>query len=225
MAALDRFVTEAQFSGASTAWSIGSIPLGDDGRDGRWMRYEEAVADVFSDRPLRAVCLYDATATPLVTRSSVERTHHTLDGRWIDRTNNFVPPVAENLWPVRAPDFALLNPSPREVRAAIDELFAGSVSSDRLQDLRLVGSELASNALVHGTPPTETCIWIEPATCVIRTRDSGAKTIDVFADLRPGHGGAHGGFGLRAVGQLADAVCISNDRRGVTVEACLQLHE
>ena len=55
MAALDKFLVDAMSSGASTAWSIGSIPFAGDSRDTGWVRYEAAVNDIFAGQPLRAV--------------------------------------------------------------------------------------------------------------------------------------------------------------------------
>ena len=79
MAALNNFVDNAQQSGAAGAWSIGAIPLRADGRDARWLQYEEAVDEIFFNRPLRAVCLYDADSP-----SSRRSTDAPVPGRELD---------------------------------------------------------------------------------------------------------------------------------------------
>ena len=219
MAALEKFLVDAMSSGASTAWSIGSIPFAGDSRDTRWVRYEEAVNDIFADRPLRAVCLYDAIATPLELRHSVASTHHAVDGRWTGETKDLT--VSYDLLPLRLPDCVLVNPSPSNVRAAFGTLLGDSIDVDVRNDIRLVGSELTSNAITHGSLPYTVKIWMEGAFVVLQVRDSGAAGLDPYADLRPFAGGAHGGFGLWTVGQLADAVHISTDGHSTTVTAAI----
>ena len=219
MAQLDRFVGDALTSGAPTAWSIGSIPLGGDRADIGWIRYEGAVTTLFADHALRAVCLYDAAATPSAVRDSVHRTHQSVDGEWISAHHEILAALSDDLCPLRAADLTLFDAEPRAVRAAIDVLFADLSSTGSVADLRLVATELVTNALVHGIPPAEVRIWRDGPVWVLQVRDTGTSEIDAYADLRRCTGGAHGGFGMFTVGQLADAVHIARDARGNTVTA------
>ena len=221
MTALDKFLSDALTSGASSAWSVGSIPLDGGSSNSRWMRYEAAVANVFAERPLRAVCLYDASTTPLALRSSIGHAHDTLDGAWKNDGPGESTPPTSDFCPSRTPDLILADAQPSEARAAIDGVFADHVSSEALSALRLIATELTTNAMVHGTPPARVRIWKEGDACVIEVHDAGAGPIDVYADLRPCAGGAHGGFGLWIVGQLADAVHISAGERGTAVAALI----
>ena len=210
MTALHSFLANANSGGASTAWSIGAIPLGNDGRDHRWLRYEEAVQEIFADQPLRAVCLYDAVATPFDVRAGVERTHHSLGGLWDDHSEALSPTVVvAETSPSRAADVVLYEPTPREARAACRAAFGAVIADTAVSDLELVCSELTTNAVVHGTPPVQLCVWLEPTVCIVQVSDAGTGSIDRFADLRSCLGGSHGGFGLWTIGQLAHSVEIS----------------
>lgn len=216
MSALNSFVDDAMSTGAPAAWSIGAIPLTGDGRDARWIRYEDAVVALFADRPLRAVCLYDAHTTPKGIRGGVLRSHQSVVGDWMDADGAAVE-TAPVPWPGREPDLLVTGASSSEVRASLRRGFERSVSSESLADLLLVASELVTNASRHGAPPVETRAWHESATFVLQVRDAGSALIDEYADLRPCTAGAHGGFGLFVVGQIADSVNIDRHADGNTI--------
>lgn len=217
MKALNRFVDDALTTGASSAWSIGAIPFTGDGRDGRWIRYEDAVLALFADRPLRAVCLYDAHTTPKGIRDGVLRSHQSVVGDWVDSPGAAVETPPAPPWPSRKPDVVVTGAVSSEVRESLRRGFERSVSSESLADLLLVATELVSNATRHGAPPVETRAWHESASLVLQVRDAGTAVIDEYADLRPCTGGAHGGFGLFVVGQLADSVDTDRHEEGNTV--------
>ena len=206
MVALDRFVTAAEASGAASVWSIGAIPLRADGRDVRWMHYEEAVNDIFVDRPLRAVCLYDARETPACLRRDVERTHESLIGDWARRDGNDLPADLVVPFPTRRSDLIIRDPTPAVARAEVERLMGWRVSRQLLSDLQLVASEVVTNAVVHGASPAKFEAWHEADGCALRVTDSGPGGVDRYAHLRPLQGGPRGGFGLFTVGQLADSV-------------------
>ena len=222
MSALDKFVDDAMASGAPSAWSIGSLPIdGGCGHSG-WMRYEEAVASVFANRPLRAVCAYDAATTPIELWPSIRHSHQPVDG---DRAALGADQslVSYDLCPPRAPDLVLADAPAQAVRDGIDSLFGASPPSERLADFRLVASELITNAFIHGASPRGVRVWKDGSSCVLQVHDAGTSPIDVYADFKPCAGGAEGGFGLWTVGQLSDAVHIAHDDLGNTVTALIRL--
>ncbi|MCU1396371.1 MAG: transcriptional regulator [Ilumatobacteraceae bacterium] len=227
MAALHAFMSGAQRSGATAVWSIGAIPLANDGRDHRWVRYEEAVLAMFADQPLRAVCLYDALTTPPAVRDGIDRAHQMLDGEWHDHDQPSEGALAdveiEPLLPAHPPDLALNDFTPRSARRALDAGFAPHLSDASMADLQLICSELATNAVLHGEPPVAMRVWIGPTGCVVQVSDGGSTTIDPYAELRPCAGGAHGGFGLWTVGQIADSVTIVRTEHGNAVTVSLPL--
>ena len=218
MTALHSFVADAGARGAPSFWSIGAIPLEHDGRDHRWVRYEAAVSTIFAGLALRAVCLYDSVRTPVSLWEGIERAHDRCDGVWTsDGTTRFDHHLAMDEVPFREPDLFMRDPEPRDVRTAVQRAVADTVSENYLADLLLVCSEVASNAVVHGTRPVEVALWREPAGCFVQVCDSGTQPIDPIADLRPRAGGAHGGFGLWTVGQLGDILEIATTPSGHAV--------
>lgn len=206
MASLDRFVTAAEASGASSAWSIVAIPLRADGRDERWMRFEEAINTIFARRPLRAVCLYDAEQTPAHLRHHVGRTHQSLNGDWERRDGDDSPVDIVVPFPTRRSDLIIRDPTPAVARAAVESLMGSSVGLALIVDLQIVASELVTNAIVHGAAPAVFEVWHEADGCALRVTDRGPGGVDRYAHFRPPQVGPHGGFGLFTVGQLADSI-------------------
>jgi anti-sigma regulatory factor (Ser/Thr protein kinase) len=206
MAALSRFVTAAEDSGAAAAWSIGAIPLRADGRDVRWMHFEAAVNEIFHHRPLRAVCLYDAEQTPVQLRHDVERTHESVAGEWTHRTGDDSPVDVVVPFPSRPSDLTVRDPTPAVARAALEDLMGSRVSPALITDLQIVASELVTNAILHGAAPVLYEVWHEADGCAMRVTDRGPGGVDRFAHFRLPQVGPQGGFGLFTVGQLADSV-------------------
>jgi anti-sigma regulatory factor (Ser/Thr protein kinase) len=222
MAALDRFVTAAEASGAASAWSIGAIPLRADGRDVRWIHYEEAVNEIFVHRPLRAVCAYDATRTPAYLRHDVGRTHESLIGDWTHREDD--SPVDSVVpFPTRGSDLIIRDPTPAVARAALERLLGSCVSPVLIMDLQIVASELVTNAVVHGASPAVFEVWHEADGCALRVTDRGPGGVGRYAHLRPLQAGPHGGFGLFTVGQLADSVEFSRQDDTTVVSVYMAL--
>ena len=209
MATLHDFVGAALDDGATTAWSIGTIPFDGTPRDRRWLRYEHAVDDVLGHVPLRAVCTYDIATTPAALLAAARRAHQ--------------PSVAP-LPPVEAafelpPVLALTVEDVTSARRSIEAAFADAVDADALGDLLLVTSELLTNAVRHGAPPIGVRAWRTPGEAVIEVVDHGTGWPDRYPDLRPNRGTAAGGYGWWLIGQLADAVEVSrrDERTTVTV--------
>lgn len=78
-------------------------------------------------------------------------------------------------------------------------LHTGALGSDQRDDAVLMVSELLTNALVHGIGEISLRIDAEGDTVRVEVSDQGA--VKVEPSPTPG---AHGGWGLRIVDQLAD---------------------
>ncbi len=89
----------------------------------------------------------------------------------------------------------------RVLRAGVHQVVHGprSVSGP----VALVASELATNALRHGTPPATVTLRHGVATYVLDVADGAVDAVPVLAARRPL---GEGGFGLYVVGRLADEV-------------------
>jgi anti-sigma regulatory factor (Ser/Thr protein kinase) len=73
------------------------------------------------------------------------------------------------------------------------------LGSQRREDAALLVSELVTNALVHGIGTITLRIDVEPAALRVEVSDEG--NVALAPSPTPG---AHGGWGLRIVDQLAD---------------------
>jgi anti-sigma regulatory factor (Ser/Thr protein kinase) len=92
----------------------------------------------------------------------------------------------------RSPD------STRTARRLVHE-HATTLGSQRREDATLLVSELVTNALVHGIGTITLRIDVEPAVLRVEVSDEG--NVALPPSPTPG---AHGGWGLRIVDQLAD---------------------
>ncbi|CAM5337895.1 non-specific serine/threonine protein kinase OS=Streptomyces tendae OX=1932 GN=GUR47_31310 PE=3 SV=1 [Streptomyces tendae] len=90
--------------------------------------------------------------------------------------------------------------------------------TDRLDDITLCVSELATNALLHGAPPgREYCVSLTLDGSVIRlaVRDSGDRQFDI--DLREADPEACSGRGLQLASEVADDMGVTQEVVGKSV--------
>ncbi len=114
------------------------------------------------------------------------------------------------------------------VRAARERLradLASRCSDSRLEDARVVVSELVANSLRHATPLDDQKIAVgwtfEPDVVRLTVTDGGSPT-SVPSQRRPGEL-AVGGRGLKIVQSLATRWGVQDEERGTTVWAELSL--
>jgi serine/threonine-protein kinase RsbW len=86
----------------------------------------------------------------------------------------------------------------RELRSALHEaltghpLAAGESLGDVPERMALVATELATNAMVHGRPPTEVRLLRSGDYFVLDVADHDLSTVPELADTRPLHAGGRG---------------------------------
>lgn len=205
MTQLHRFVVDALDAGAPAVWSLGALRLDGSAADDAWARYEHAVNAVLPDVPLHAVCAFDLASTPARALGGVLASHGQVHGAELAEValHHAVPPLATVGVPDGAPLLDLDVGTARTARAATADALAGAVPEDTIERLRLVVSELATNALRHGRPPVRLLLWRTDRAVVVQVRDGGPGIADPFAELRPPRLGSGGGRGLNIVAQLA----------------------
>jgi anti-sigma regulatory factor (Ser/Thr protein kinase) len=86
----------------------------------------------------------------------------------------------------------------RSARGALDEI-AAELSGRQLEDARLLVSELASNAVRHGSGEIKLDLHVEEGDLCVAVEDQGRKQPRM---RKPN--GSDGGYGLRMVDALAD---------------------
>ncbi|MET8900530.1 ATP-binding protein [Streptomyces sp. NPDC004538] len=125
-------------------------------------------------------------------------------------------------WPLvplsRARRFPRSRASVRDARAFVREVVTDWGHIDRLDDITLCVSELATNALLHGVPPgREYCVSLALEGSVIRlaVRDSGDRHLNIDgpeADLD-----VCSGRGLRLAREVADDLGVTQEVVGKIV--------
>lgn len=88
--------------------------------------------------------------------------------------------------------------------------------AERVEALALAASELATNAVVHGSGSGTLSMWEEPGAVVLELHDDGRLADPLTGRLRP-PAGQEGGAGLYLVNQLADLVQLRSGPEGTTV--------
>lgn len=113
--------------------------------------------------------------------------------------------------------------SVRDTRAFVRQVLTGWGHTDRLDDITLCVSELATNALLHGVPPgREYCVSLTLDGSAIRlaVRDSGDRQLDI--DVREADPGACSGRGLRLAREIADNMGVVQEVVGKSVWVVLK---
>lgn len=216
MRALHDFTEQATRSGASRVWAFGRIEFDDD--DLRWRRYEAAVDDVLGHLPFVGMCLYDARQVEPDVLDMARRTHRRAD-RPATATATATVVAGSPRWLPSEPPVQVVDATEvAAARAAAGDLGrAAGLGDARLDELRIVTSELATNATRHGAPPATVHLWIRPGEVVVQVSDHGPGIDDPWPELRPPARTSIGGLGLWIVGQLADRLHIERTATAQTV--------
>ena len=194
----------------------------------------EALANIaFADADMTSLCPYDASGLDESVLADVRLTHPHI-WRGGSRKHN----------PDYAVDAALdqcnqpLSTHPAAVSHTVDEPadLAGArkcgqrygrllgMSADRVADLLLVATELATNSLDHAGGGCRLAFWYEAGHVVCEARDMGHWR-DPLAGRRPPPAGAAGPYGLFVVNAIADLLRTHTTPAGTTVHAYLRLDD
>lgn len=212
-----RVVVEIPHAGVDTLW------------DGR-ARYEAAVNRALESFPLWNLCAYDLRTTPPDVVDDVERTHpfittaescHLENHRYEDPAAFLANRPRADPDPLEGqpPTLELIQPTPAVARHAVIETSRGtSLASGEVDDLIVAVSEVVTNAILHGRPPTTVRAWAGPNRIVVTIHDLGAGPSDPFVGLLPtARADGEGGFGLWIAHQLCRRVTLDADEDGFTV--------
>ena len=95
---------------------------------------------------------------------------------------------------------------------------------DRLADLLLVTTELATNSLDHAGGPCQLAFWYDDGYVICESRDIGQWS-DPLAGRRPPDATGAGAYGLFVVNAIADLLRTHTTPTGTTVHAYLRVAE
>ncbi len=211
---------------------VGDVPHPGLGTDWTaWMHYEAAVNVAYDDFPIWGLCPYDRRTAPAEVLDDVCCAHPfiaTSDGRhqpndhyeaphaFLGRRPDPLPELGEPVW-------SLTMPSPGEARRAVAGI-AASLDATALEHLRLVTSELVTNAVEHGRAPTELTLWVGDSSVTVAVHDSGTGPTDPLAGWLEPDRLKSGGRGLWIVNQVATDLRISRED-GFEVRATIARHD
>jgi anti-sigma regulatory factor (Ser/Thr protein kinase) len=220
-------LSEATDRGHRDVRLIGEVAFGRPDRHATWSRYESALNRVFADAPAWIVCPYDTRVLPPALLAQARHTHPTVlaptrmpsDG--YVAVEDFLLSVPEPIPVVSGPPTAVfvledtVAPARRAVRHHMAGLGWGG--SDRLDDLLLVLSEVASNSICHGRCRRELRVWADEHRVVCQVGDDGPGPSDPLASYQPPSQSVTGGRGLWIAQQLSDVFAVEHraDRTAV----------
>lgn len=235
--ALGELVRRATGTGSGRLRLAGQVQFGPAPRNWReGLRYEAAMNELLSHRPVSALCLYDRRVLPADVLAGAGATHASVlaDGR-SRRSPEFRDPAdfvrelplpreaVEDAPPVLAIDDA---PSLAGLRRHLRVAIGAQVRDrDQAADLHLAVSEIAANAFRHGGRPVSARLWADAERIVCTVTDRGRGLDAPFAGIRPAHGPdlARGGMGLWLARKLWDHVDLLPAAPGLTVRLSSRL--
>ena len=193
-----------------------------------WIRYEAIVNTLFSTVEASALCAYDRRATPPGVVAGAARTHPELVGAGgrprpsasyvdpgevsdeFDRRPLWRPPGFDSI-PIESADL-------HDVRRFVAERAARhGLADEALGRLLVAVTEVATNAVKHGTPPMAVRVWADDGDLICEVADSGCWRPDAMLGYAPPATATSGGFGLWGARMLADAVQIRAGWDGTVV--------
>jgi anti-sigma regulatory factor (Ser/Thr protein kinase) len=208
---------------------IGEPPwaIGNDAQVRDWARHESVTNIAFDGLPVTFICPYDARELPPEIIEHAQGTHPEI----VHRSGTIPSGSYEDPRDFcRRLDSAVHAPSGAAVaelvfdlgdlqmlRQAVESAAVGAgLSAMRVGEIVLAVNEIATNAVIHGSPPATLRVWKEPGEIVFEVADDGEGIKDVLAgQLRP-PSQRIGGRGLWLTRMLSDVVEIRNGH-GCTV--------
>ncbi|GAA3904509.1 anti-sigma factor RsbA family regulatory protein [Actinoplanes auranticolor] len=183
-----------------------------------WVRFESALNSSLAGLRGHLLCPYDRSNLPAATVRTAELTHPRLyDDGWLESAG-YEPPerllteLPEPPYPVTGePVIAVpVHDSVAGLRAQVRARAAaeGWLPADRVENLLLALSEVATNGIRHGGEHRELRVWLTDDAVVCEVTDDGRVPPGPLAGYLPPRPGRIGGMGLWLVQQLCDAMAI-----------------
>jgi anti-sigma regulatory factor (Ser/Thr protein kinase) len=176
-----------------------------------WMHIEAITTQALAECDLTLVCAYPDNSA---TADAIRRAHPSLVDESITPNPDHLPAeqfLASHPLPppveLGKPDLTHIIDHPPEL-ATLRRIVAGHATlaglpAARCDDFVLAVTEIATNALEHGTPPAAVLLWTIPASVICQITDTGQHT-QPLAGLSPPRATQHRGRGLWMAHQLCD---------------------
>lgn len=188
------------------------------------LQHEALINLAFSGRDVTILCPYDVDGLDAGIIEYAEATHPVImDGPTSRPSARYAPErvIAECVGPLPEPGNAeVLSFGGGDLWMVRDFVVRhasrAGLSGVRLEDLRLIASELAANSLEHGGGSGNVRIWVEDRRIVLDVSDTG-HIADPLAGRRPVDARHRGSRGLLVTNLLSDLVRVSTAVGGSTV--------
>jgi len=191
-------------------------------------QHEALINMAFTGRVVTILCPYDADNLAPNVLADAEATHPVLiDSRGQRDSAAYAPdqvvatynqPLPEPAEPVETVDVATSTDVTAVRRLARDRATAAGLPADRVTDVQLVVTELATNSIEHGGGAGTVRLWVADGHFACEVRDRGTLT-DPLAGRRPAQVTNPRGRGLLLVNQLADLVRVHTGSEGTALRA------
>lgn len=214
-----RALAELDWSGPAQAWE-----------QREWGRYESLVNAVFGPSNAQVICSYDRTLAPPPVVEEARRTHPDLfeGGHYPAYNDRYVRPERYGAGcdrlplpevPAEAERLALTSLDLAPLRAFLAERGRRmGLPDDKAGSLSMAVTEIATNAVLHGTPPIEFRIWRQGRVLHCEVADVGLWRPDGLAGFLPPESAIAGGFGLWSARMLVDLLEIRAGHHGTRVQ-------
>jgi anti-sigma regulatory factor (Ser/Thr protein kinase) len=191
----------------------------------------EALANIaFSASDITTLCPYDASCLDRSVLDHVRLTHPEV---WLHGSRRRCPEYAVDAALEQCNQPLVSSPAAvtHTVERALD--LAGArrcaerygrllgMAADRVADLLLITTELATNSLNHADGPCRLAFWYDDGFVICEARDIG-RWEDPLAGRRPPGSGGVGPYGLFVVNAIADLLRTHTSSAGTTVHAYLR---
>lgn len=227
----ERFLDRSLTRGVAFTRMVGEVGFGaTPDRWVSWTRFESALNGVFRGAPTWIVCPYDTRVVPKMVLEDAWRTHPTVWDATRRPSDRYTEPevlLTQLTEPVPAVEGApvvdvALADGLEDVRALVRDATREHLPASRVEDLALMVSEVAGNALRYGGGRRRLAIWIGGDRVVCEVSDEGAGFTDQLAGyVPPKHKSM--GMGLWIVRHMCDALTIDSTPNGTTVRFALDL--
>jgi anti-sigma regulatory factor (Ser/Thr protein kinase) len=188
--------------------------------------HERLLNHAFDDGPgWRLLCPYDRAHLPRAVTQGAARTHpvvSTADSRMPSSAYEPAGHVAAFAEPLRDPGDAVLSgrfgaEDLAAIRRTVGQWARScGLPADRIEVLRLVASELATNSIRHGGGAGTLALWLEDGAALVQFTDTGTVADPLIGRLHP-PAGSDADRGLYLVNQLCDLVQVRSSEEGTTV--------
>jgi|SRR5829696_3772857 len=202
---------------------VGEPPwaLGHEAQIRDWARHESVINVTFAGEPVPFICPYDARALPEEVLGHARDTHPQIVSRaGTAASASYADPrdFCEGL----ATTVAIQRMPPAfDLRFGLDDLpgvrrligsFAleAGLADSRTEEVVMAVNEIATNAVIHGRPPTKVRAWDADGEVIVEVTDAGDGIRNVLAGQLPPPPESLGGRGIWLTRLLCDAVEVCN---------------